>query len=76
MFKIGIVGFGLQASTIASYLNVFGDEYEVAAVMDMNEAAARQRLQEKQVILSRDCRFYPDINSFLAAQPHLDGIII
>ena len=54
MFKIGIVGCGLQASTIASYLNVFGDEYEVTAVMDMNEAAARQRLQEKQVILSRD----------------------
>jgi len=76
MFKIGIVGCGLQASTIASYLNVFGDEYEVAAVMDMNEAAAKQRLQEKQVILARDCRFYPDINAFLSAQPHLDGIII
>ena len=61
MLKIGIVGCGLQAATIASYLNVFGDEYEVAAVMDMNEPAARQRLAEKRVILGPDCRFYPDI---------------
>jgi predicted dehydrogenase len=76
MLKIGIAGCGLQASTIASYLDVFGDEYEVKAVMDMNEAAAKQRLQEKQVKLSADCRFYPDINAFLAAKPELDGIII
>ena len=76
MLKIGIAGCGLHASTIASYLDVFGDEYEVKAVMDMNEAAAKQRLQEKQVKLSADCRFYPDINAFLAAKPELDGIII
>ena len=76
MLKIGIVGCGLQAATIASYLNVFGDEYEVAAVMDMNEPAARQRLNEKQVILAPDCRFFPDIETFLAAKPKLDGIII
>ena len=76
MLKIGIAGCGLQASTIASYLSAFGDEYEVKAVMDMNEAAAKQRLQEKHVNVSADCRFYPDINAFIAAKPELDGIII
>ena len=76
MLKIGIAGCGLQAATIASYLNVFGDEYEVVAVMDMNEPAARQRLQEKRVVLSPDCRFFPDLDSFTAAAPKLDGIII
>ena len=76
MFKIGIVGCGLQASTIASYLSVFGDEYEVVAVMDLNEAAAKQRLEEKKVAVGKDCRFFPDIKSFLAGAPKLDGIII
>ena len=76
MLKIGIAGCGLQASTIASYLNVFGDEYQVTAVMDLNEEAAKQRLQEKQVILGNSCRFFPDLDAFLAAKPELDGIII
>lgn len=76
MLKIGIAGCGLQASTIAGYMNVFGDEYEVTAVMDMNEAAAKQRLHEKQVILGKDCRFYPDLQSFADAAPEVDGIII
>ena len=76
MFKIGIVGCGLQAATIASYLSVFGDEYEVKAVMDLNEEAAKLRLQEKQVVVSDDCQFFNDIHSFVASKPELDGIII
>ena len=52
MFKIGIVGCGLQAATIASYLSVFGDEYEVNAVMDLNEAAAKTDL-----VFRFDCEF-------------------
>ena len=47
MFKIGIVGFGLQASTIASYLNVFGDEYEVTAVMDPPGTSVRGIVQAR-----------------------------
>ena len=38
MIKIGVVGCGLQAATIASYVGVYGDEYEVVAVADMNIA--------------------------------------
>ena len=76
MFKIGIAGCGLQAATIASYLNAFGDEYEIISVMDIDEAAARQRLEEKKVIQSADCRFFSDLDSFIASSPALDGIII
>ena len=76
MLKIGIAGCGLQAATIASYLNAFGDKYEVVAVMDLNETAARQRLEEKGVIQSADCRFFSDVESFIASSPLLDGIII
>ena len=76
MLKIGIVGCGLQAATIASYLSVFGDEYEVTAVMDLNETAAKQRLQEKNVAVSKDCRFFAELDSFLASKPEVDGIII
>ena len=36
MLKIGIVGCGLQAATIAGYLSVYNDEYEVVAVADFN----------------------------------------
>ena len=32
MLKIGIVGCGLQAATIAGYTGVYGDDYEVTAV--------------------------------------------
>ena len=76
MFKIGIVGCGLQAATIASYLSVFGDEYEVKAVMDLNEDAAKSRMAEKKVNISKDCKFFTDIDSFIASKPELDGIII
>ena len=76
MFKIGIVGCGLQAATIASYLSVFGDEYEVKAVMDLNEAAAKRRMDEKKVNISADCKFFSNIDSFIASKPELDGIII
>ena len=76
MLKIGIAGCGLQAATIASYLSVFGDDYEVVAVMDMNEAAARQRLEEKKVVVSPSCRFFPDLDQFLASKPAVDAVII
>ena len=32
MLKIGVVGCGLQAATIAGYTGVYGDDYEVTAV--------------------------------------------
>jgi len=77
MLNIGIVGCGLQAATIAGYLSVFGDEYQVGEVVDINLEFARARIAEKQVRLSPDCRFYADINDFLKhyARP-LNGIII
>ena len=52
MLKIGIVGCGLQAATIAGYTGIYGDDYEVAAVMDINFESARARLAEKQVKLN------------------------
>ena len=76
MLKIGIAGCGLQAATIASYLDAFGDEYEVVSVMDINENAARQRLAEKKVKLADSCQFFNDIDSFIKDTVLLDGIII
>lgn len=76
MIKIGIVGCGLQAATIASYLGVYNDEYEVVAVADLNEANAKSRLAEKNAKVAADCKFYKDADAFIAAKPQVDGIII
>ena len=76
MLKIGIVGCGLQAATIASYIGIFNDEYEVAAVADLNLENARSRLAEKSVHTAPDCRFFRDADELIAAGPELDGIII
>ncbi|MBO4304344.1 MAG: Gfo/Idh/MocA family oxidoreductase [Lentisphaeria bacterium] len=76
MLKIGIVGCGLQAATIASYLSVYGDEYEVAAVMDMNIPGSKARMAQKGVRIAENCVYTPDIDSFIASVPKLDGIII
>ena len=66
MLKIGIVGCGLQAATIAGYTGIYGDDYEVTSVMDINLESARARLAEKQVKLNAGCRFYDDLNEFVA----------
>ena len=66
MLKIGIVGCGLQAATIAGYVGIYGDDYEVTSVMDINFESARARLAEKQVKLNVGCRFYGDLNEFVA----------
>ena len=76
MLKIGIVGCGLQAATIAGYTGVYGDDYEVTAVMDVNFESAKARIAEKQVKLNAGCRFYDDLNDFVAKEVELDGIII
>lgn len=76
MLKIGIAGCGLQAATIASYLDIFGDEYEVTTILDINEPGARARLQEKKVKLSANCQLVSDIDSFITAAGNLNGIII
>ena len=76
MLKIAIAGCGLQAATIAGYLSLSGEKCEVAAVLDLNESAARQRLDEKKVPLASDCRFYSSLDSFMAASPRVDGIIV
>ena len=55
MLKIGIVGCGLQAATIASYLSVYGDEYEVAAVMDINIPGSKARMAQKGVRIAENC---------------------
>ena len=76
MLKIGIVGCGLQAATIASYLSVYGDEYEVVAVMDMNVPGSKARMAQKGVKVAENCIYTPDVASFIASAPKMDGIII
>lgn len=76
MLKIGIVGCGLQAATIASYLDVYGDEYEVVAIVDKSETFAKDRVGEKGVTVSNDLPFYNDLSEFKKAEDSLDGIII
>ena len=76
MLKLGIVGCGLQAATIASYVGVYNDEYEVTAVADINLENAKSRLAEKQVHVSGNCKFYTSTDEFVAAAPDVDGIII
>ena len=76
MLKIGIVGCGLQAATIAGYLSVYNDEYEVVAVADFNPENAKSRMAEKSVHVASDCRFFKDADELIAAKPQLDGIII
>ena len=76
MIKIGVVGCGLQAATIAGYLNIYGDGYEVVAVMDINLDSARVRIAEKNVNLSPHCRFYTLLKDFIEKETELDGIIV
>ncbi|MBQ9770982.1 MAG: Gfo/Idh/MocA family oxidoreductase [Lentisphaeria bacterium] len=76
MIRIGVVGCGLQAATIASYVGVYNDEYEVVAVADVNLENAKSRLAEKKVCVSESCRFFNNVDEFIAAAPEVDGIII
>ena len=74
--KIGIVGCGLQAATIAGYLGAFGDDYEVCAVMDLNCENARGKLALKEVRVAKNCVFCSDLETFIANASGLSGIII
>ena len=76
MLKIGIVGCGLQAATIAGYLGVYGDAYEVVAVADYDFENAKARLAQKNVRLADSCRFFHEVKEFISGAPKLDGIII
>lgn len=76
MLKIGIVGCGLQAATIAGYLGVYGDDYEVCGVVDVDLKHAKARLAEKSVKMNGTCRFYGNLKDFIAKEKYLDGIII
>ena len=58
MLKIGVVGCGLQAATIAGYMGVYNDDYEVSVVVDIDFENARSRMAQKQVRIAEDCRFY------------------
>ena len=57
MLKIGVVGCGLQAATIAGYMGVYNDDYEVSVVVDIDFENARSRMAQKQVRIAEDCRF-------------------
>ncbi len=76
MLKIGIVGCGLQAATIAGYLGVYGDDYEVVSVMDKDFENAKSRIRQKEVRLAEDCMFHDTLDSFLEHAEGLNGIII
>ncbi len=76
MLEIGIVGCGLQAATIAGYLGIYGDTYEICAIMDINFDFAKERLNEKKVNLNSKCRLYDNIEEFISNEKTLNGIII
>jgi predicted dehydrogenase len=76
MINIGIVGCGLQAATIAGYLGIYGDDYQVSAIMDTNPEFADARIKEKQVVVSSNLRHYGELNDFIENETELDGIII
>ena len=66
MLKIGIVGCGLQAATIASYVGIYNDAYEVTAVADINIANAKSRMAQKSVCVAEDCKFYDNVDDFIS----------
>lgn len=76
MLNIGIVGCGLQAATIASYLDIFNDKYAVCAVMDTNIENAKAMLEQKNVVISDNCVFFDKLDDFISNAVALDGIII
>ena len=76
MLKIGIVGCGLQAATIAGYMGIYGDAYEVAVVMDLDFENAQMRIKQKEVRLAADCVFCHTLEEFMAAAGNLNGILI
>jgi len=76
MFKIGIVGCGTQAATIAGHLGIYGDAYEVVAVMDTNFEHAKAAIAGKKVVLAADCSFFGELDDFVATAAGLDGIIV
>ena len=76
MLKIGIVGCGLQAATIAGHMGIYGDAYEVAVVMDLDFENAQMRIKQKEVRLAADCVFCHTLEEFMAAAGNLNGILI
>ena len=76
MLRIGIVGCGLQAATIAGHLGIYGDAYEVVAVMDTDFVHAKAMIARKEVVLAKDCRFFASLDEFVANAAGLDGIVI
>ena len=66
MLKVGIVGCGLQAATIAGYIGTYSNPYEVVAVADYDLESAKARMKEKNVHVSQDCKFYHDVDEFIA----------
>ncbi len=76
MLNIGIVGCGLQAATIASYLDIFNDQYAVCAVMDTNLDNAKATLDRKNVVISDNCAFFDKLDDFMINAAGLNGIII
>ena len=76
MIRIGIIGCGLQAATIVSYMGCFGDEYEVVAIADIDRANAEQKLALTKVNVAQDCKFYDSFESYLANPVEVDAYVI
>ena len=76
MIRIGIIGCGLQAATIVSSMSCFGDEYEVAAVADLNRKNADDKLALMKVKVASDCAFYDSLESYLAEPVGVDAYVI
>ena len=76
MIKIGIIGCGLQAATIVSYMSCFGDEYEVSTVADINLKNAEDKLALMKVNVAQNCRFYDSLESYLADPVDIDAYVI
>lgn len=76
MFRIGVVGCGLQAATIAGHLGIYGDACEAALIMDTDLEHAKAMLAIKEVTLAKDCRFLGSLDEFIDNAAGLDGFII
>lgn len=76
MIKIGIIGCGLQAATIVSYMSCFGDEYEVSVVVDIDRRNAEEKLALKKVNIAADCQYYDSMAAYLAKPVNVDAYVI
>lgn len=74
MKRIGIIGFGSRLSDVVVTLSRQEQEFQIAAICDLDHIKVRQRMERKPELF-QNCKLYDDADVMLE-QENLDGVMI